>query len=249
MFDYSTEFQDMINSNTNFHYIPISVKTHSTSTSTNNSKKNQRKKYIGIHIRYSDNVGSFEKQFKRNATITRSIPYIMNIAQQMRDEEAKAMAVATNGGGGGGGENDDDDNDNNDVLSTIYVATDSDDKLNELIQYIGTINKKRKKLYWKLHYQKDDSTSNALGGAVPRASKSHGTSDRWLWFKDTRAVSAPAIATDVEILRRADYLIGSYQSNVYRLASVLNTAYHKNQYLYTTTNRIQTVDIPWYEDP
>ena len=56
---------------------------------------------------------------------------------------------------------------------------------------------------------------------------------------------------DIETLRRADFLVGSFQSNVYRLAAELNTAYHVDKYEWSVgaMNRIFPVDIEWYEDP
>ena len=57
-----------------------------------------------------------------------------------------------------------------------------------------------------------------------------------------------AIATDLEVLRQADFLIGSHQSNVYRLATELNWAFHTSKYP-RLMKRHHTVDIEWYEDP
>ena len=51
-----------------------------------------------------------------------------------------------------------------------------------------------------------------------------------MWFGKSKASSAAAIATDLEVLRKANYLIGSFQTNVYRLATELNMAYHADKY-------------------
>lgn len=69
-----------------------------------------------------------------------------------------------------------------------------------------------------------------------------------MWFAGGRSVAAPAIATDLEVLRRADYLVGSFQSNVYRLATQLNQAYNTGKYPWYLP-RHRAVDVEWYEDP
>ena len=71
---------------------------------------------------------------------------------------------------------------------------------------------------------------------------------QFLWFAAGRSSAAPAIATDLEVLRRADFLVGSFQSNVYRLAAEANLAYHTGRYSWHMA-RHRTVDVEWYEDP
>jgi hypothetical protein len=160
-------------------------------------------RYIGMHVRFSDNIGSLERDFGRNATVTRSVHHYMKIADTIRSQTD---------------------------ISTLYVATDSTNVLEELHRY--NIRHARDK--WTLHVQ---------NGKVERTD-----GQDWTWFKDTRGSSAAAVATDVELLRQADYLIGSFQSNVYRLVAELNTAYHVNNYPWSM-HRHYTVDNEWYEDP
>ena len=154
--------------------------------------------FIGMHIRFTDNVANLWKDFGRDANATRSLTHFMDIAQEIRTKTG---------------------------ISTIYLATDS----------IKTMQQLQDSKYpeWTFVVQDD----------VPRSS---GT--EWTWFRNSRASSAAAIATDIEVLRRADYLIGSFQSNVYRLAAELNTAYNFDKYPFQM-DRHRSVDVAWYEDP
>jgi len=154
--------------------------------------------FIGLHIRYSDNIRNFENDFGRDPAVTRSLKHYMQIANDIRK---------TTG------------------ITDIYVATDSVYMLQDLLRNFSN--------EWTIHVQ----------DRVPRTK----TQD-WVWYRDSRSSSAPAIAADVEMLRRADYVIGAAQSNVYRLIMELNMAYHAGTYLWTT-NRHRIVDIEWYEDP
>ena len=156
--------------------------------------------YIGMHIRFTDNVANLWKDFGRNANETRSLSHIMEIAQEIRAETG---------------------------ISTIYLATDSIKTLQAL---------------------QDSSYNNAGWSFVVQQNVPRSAGTEWTWFKQSRGSSAAAIATDVEVLRRADYLIGSFQSNVYRLVAELNTAYHVGKYP-LHRNRHRTVDVEWYEDP
>ena len=159
-----------------------------------------QEKYIGVHVRFSDNIGSFRTDFGRDAVQTRNLNVFMDIAQTIR---------STTG------------------ISTIYLATDSNRVLDTLKNHTVWFRD------WTFVVQAN----------VPRTS-----GDEWFWFQNSRAYSAAAIATDLEVLRNADYLIGSFQSNVYRLAAELNTATHLDKYpLYQ--NRHYSVDVEWYEDP
>jgi Alpha-(1,6)-fucosyltransferase N- and catalytic domains len=154
--------------------------------------------FIGMHIRFTDNVVNLWNDFSRNANLTRSLSHFMDIAQKIRSKTG---------------------------ISTVYLATDS----------IATLEQLQNSKYpeWKFVVQEN----------VPRSS---GT--EWTWFRNIRTFSGAAIATDLEVLRRADYLIGSFQSNVYRLATELNTAYNYDRYLFQQ-ERHMAVDVPWYEDP
>jgi len=69
-----------------------------------------------------------------------------------------------------------------------------------------------------------------------------------LWFAGGRSSAAAGIAADLEVLRKADFLVGSFQSNVYRLACELNAAWFVQKYP-NTMLRHWTVDVEWYEDP
>jgi hypothetical protein len=154
--------------------------------------------YIGMHIRFSDNVQDFEKDFSRLANITRDFHNFMMKANEIRKDTG---------------------------ITTIYLATD----------YAAIID--------ALSHEENNGFKFYFQPDAPRTyTKDH------LWFKASRDSSAASVATDVEVLRRADYLIGSFQSNVYRLAVELNTAYHAGKYL-LTMHRHRTVDIEWYEDP
>lgn len=158
---------------------------------------NGETKYIGMHIRKTDNMDSLEQDFGRDAVITRSLSRFMDIAERIRAE--------------------------NPEINTIYLATD-----NSMI-----VRESQKISNWKFIIQRN----------VKRTS-----TREWIWFRGHRAFGAAAIATDLEVLRRADFLIGSHQSNVYRLATELNTAWNVAKYP-QRLNRLRTVDIPWYEDP
>ena len=155
-------------------------------------------KFIGMHIRFTDNIGSLWNDFGRNANVTRSLHHFMMIAQDIRNQTG---------------------------ISTIYLATDSSTILKAVqdASYPG----------WSFVVQQN----------VIRSSET-----KWIWFRESRGSSAAAVATDIEVLRRADYLIGSYQSNVYRLVTELNSAFHVGNYP-LHVDRHRPVDVPWYEDP
>jgi len=113
-------------------------------------------------------------------------------------------------------------------LKHIYVATDNEDAAARALkgdgQYPG----------WTFHIQSGVKRSSATS--------------EFMWFRNKRAGTSGAIGADVETLRRADFLVGSFQSNVFRLAAELNTGYHTSRYLWDK-KRIYSVDIEWYEDP
>eukprot|EP00555_Chaetoceros_dichaeta_P011437 CAMPEP_0198259340 /NCGR_PEP_ID=MMETSP1447-20131203/8574_1 /TAXON_ID=420782 /ORGANISM="Chaetoceros dichaeta, Strain CCMP1751" /LENGTH=387 /DNA_ID=CAMNT_0043946717 /DNA_START=148 /DNA_END=1311 /DNA_ORIENTATION=- len=112
------------------------------------------------------------------------------------------------------------------TLRHIYVATDND--------YAAAMTLKGDYPNWTFHIQDDVKRSDSAS--------------EFMWFQDYRAGSAGAIGADIETLRRADFLVGSFQSNIYRLAAELNTCYHTSRYLWDM-KRIHTVDVEWYEDP
>lgn len=109
----------------------------------------------------------------------------------------------------------------------IFLATDNSDVVAE------SKRKKWQRAGWKFVFQTD----------VQRTTQK----DR-MWFRNGRDTAASAIATDLHVLRQADFLVGSFQSNVYRLAAELNTAWHTTNYSWSL-HRHWTVDVEWYEDP
>jgi hypothetical protein len=160
----------------------------------------QDNRFIGMHIRFTDNLFDFWKDFGRDGAVTRSLAHFMDIAGDIRNETG---------------------------ISTVYLATDSTLVLKQLQ------NSTYAQEGWSFQIQNGVIRSDVMN---------------LMWFKNIRDVMAAGIGTDVEVLRRADYLIGSHQSNVFRLATELNTAYHVAKYP-LDMNRHRTVDIEWYEDP
>mgnify|MGYP005858678439 CR=1 FL=1 len=110
----------------------------------------------------------------------------------------------------------------------IYLATDNTKVVDQSRQ------RKWKDLGWEFITQEQVQRSDSQGER--------------LWFSDGRGSAAGAIAMDIEVLRQADFLVGSFQSNVYRLAAELNTAWHVGKYP-LGMQRHYTVDVEWYEDP
>lgn len=157
-------------------------------------------KFIGMHIRKTDNRDNFKSDFGRDAEITRGTSRFFGIASQIRNEFP--------------------------TIHTIFLATDNDDVVREAFRMAAEGQ-------WNLIIQEDVERS---------------TSKQFMWFRESRRSGAASIATDIEVLRRADFLIGSHQSNVYRLATELNTAWNVGKYP-RRLNRLRTVDIPWYEHP
>eukprot|EP00934_Nitzschia_sp_Nitz4_P007476 Nitzschia sp. Nitz4//scaffold352_size16485//14344//15684//NITZ4_008860-RA/size16485-processed-gene-0.8-mRNA-1//1//CDS//3329548909//7466//frame0 len=161
--------------------------------------------FVGIHVRYTDNIPDFAKAFGRNATQTRQLERYWQVAQERIVAHRKRNQLPP--------------------IRDIYVATD-----HELViawtqrLFVG----------WTVWSQT---------GFVQRA-----TTQQRIWFAQGRSTAAAAMAADLEGLRRADYLIGSFQSNVYRLAAQLNTAYHVSNYS-VHEDRHFAVDVEWFEDP
>ena len=113
-------------------------------------------------------------------------------------------------------------------IRRIYLATDNPQVIQQSQQ------PRWKKLGWQFIFQTND---------VQRSS----TQDR-MWFRKGRGTAAGAMAADIEVLRRADFLVGSFQSNVFRLACELNVAWHVSKYP-LEMQRHWAVDVEWYEDP
>jgi Alpha-(1,6)-fucosyltransferase N- and catalytic domains len=112
-------------------------------------------------------------------------------------------------------------------ISDIFLATDSSDVME-------AVRTSKQYDHWTFHIQ--------------QANVSRSNSNDFMWFKNNRNQMSGSIATDVEVLRRADYLIGSFGSNVYRLVAQLNTAFMVDRYPWSRI-RHRTVDVDWYEDP
>ena len=84
----------------------------------------------------------------------------------------------------------------------------------------------------------------------PSALRSRSATAARNWFAPSRSSVGPSTFLDIECLRRADYLVGSFQSNVFRLAAELNTVYHEERHHSRLSGqRIRSVDVNWYEDP
>ena len=112
-------------------------------------------------------------------------------------------------------------------LKTIFLATDSTKMLE------ASKDPKWAKRGWSFITQQDVQRSTGVGR---------------IWFAAGRKFGAAAIAADLECLRRADFLVGSFQSNVYRLATELNMAWQMGKYP-ISLQRHRTVDVEYFEDP
>lgn len=173
------------------------ILSNMTSLSSSSSANDR---YIGMHIRFTDNRNAMKREFGRDAAITRAFTNFMAHASRIRTVHPD--------------------------VTTIFLSTDCDQMITETKRRIY-----RKK--WKFIVQDN----------VQR-----GSSKRHLWFQDGRSQAAAAVATDLELLRKADFLIGSHQSNVYRLACQLNSAHHSGRYPYELDRQF-SVDVEWFEDP
>ncbi|CAB9513368.1 expressed unknown protein [Seminavis robusta] len=56
------------------------------------------------------------------------------------------------------------------------------------------------------------------------------------------------LLSDLELMRRADFLVGSFQSQMFRLATELNTAWFTGRYP-PAMKRHWPVDVEWFENP
>ena len=112
-------------------------------------------------------------------------------------------------------------------VSTLFVATDSRDVEEEVTRRAPAEG-------WRLIIQ-------------PHSQAQRVTGHEWLWFKKPNAGQAvDGVIADVEFLRRADFLVGSMISNVFRLAAELNYASRTRAPKWRT---IHTLDLPWYQHP
>jgi hypothetical protein len=154
--------------------------------------------YIGMHIRFTDNIPDLAKSFGRNATITRSLDRFVQVADRIRQQHP--------------------------TIRTIYLATDH-------AQMVEWAQKQYTQWTWVSQLQVQRTTTNNR-----------------MWFAQGRSTAGAEMATDLHLLKQADYLIGSFQSNVFRLAAQLNTAHNVDRYS-VRQRRHFTVDVEWFEDP
>lgn len=182
---------------------------------TNSGSKKRRDRYIAFHIRLTDNVFDFDRDFGRDAVATRKFERFMEIANDIQRKDPG--------------------------VRHIYVATDNADMAKAM--------KKRGKGESENHNDEQPRWTFHVQDKVKRGKDD----SEFMWFKDDRAKGVGAIAADIETLRQADYLVGSFQSNVFRLAAELNLAYHSDKYEWSSggagSNRIYAIDVEWYEDP
>ena len=164
--------------------------------------------FIGIHVRFTDNIPDFAKSFGRNATYTRQLDHFWEIANQIAHEHNSQSSA--------GGRV---------PIRDLYIATDHA----QVLDWARTIF-----VGWTVWGQDT---------GVQRS-----TTQSRIWFAKGRGSAAAAMAADLEVLRRADYLLGSFQSNVFRLAAQLNTAWNVHRYSVRTVRHF-TVDVEWFEDP
>ena len=135
-------------------------------------------------------------------------------------------------------------------VDTIFVCTDSDEVIDEIERYTTSILNRNE---WKFIFNKDSL----------RASKEVGSS--FVWFLQNKKSGDAEVADgidddtiekqgtkepiwdiilDIELLKHADYLVGSMISNVFRLGAELNFAHNP-----TPENNVWSLDIPWFQDP
>jgi hypothetical protein len=113
-------------------------------------------------------------------------------------------------------------------LRTVYLATDSTEVLN------ASRAPRWAEAGWSFLHN-------------PLALRS--TATELMWFRQARAHEAVNVFVDIEALRRADYLVGSFSSNVFRLGAELNVAHHVGIKYSPHVERIASVDVEWYADP
>ncbi len=118
----------------------------------------------------------------------------------------------------------------NPKIRTIYLSTDSKHMLNA---------------------SKDPQWAAAGWSFVYNERSLRTDTTEHIWFHNAgRQGQALNVMVDVEALRLADYLIGSFQSNVFRLAAELNHAHHVGKTYTAHAQRIFSVEsIEWYADP
>jgi len=205
--------------------------------------------YIGFHIRYSDNIRDLERDFGRSAFKTRHFSHFMEIAERIRSRSPKVKTIylAT---------------DNQEMIAASHNYTDRWNfvlqEANDVprVEHTNTtfdepeINATKTKKEKKSHNDDDSNTlplnTTNTTNSTEEEEEEEVNDDlpKLEWFVKSHQQNVGAIVADLEMLRRANYLVGSFQSNVYRLAAELNSAYHHGK-----EKRIYAVDIEWYEDP
>jgi len=172
------------------------------------SKSLTGKRYIGMHIRHTDNKDAISLVWGlKNAYIP--MDKFLKHAEAIRQQHPD--------------------------VNTIFLATDSDFIVSQMEQMKPNLLKRG----WTIVLNEDAFRSNATQGS------------KLDWFVQYRQSMGFDIVLDVDTLKRADFLIGSMISNVFRLGVELNHAHRI--FLGTdqdcTSQRYYSVDVPWYADP
>jgi len=176
-------------------------------------EQKEHRKYIGFHIRLSDNEDNLMNNFGLSAVQAVQPHRYMRIARRIRASDP--------------------------ACSVVFVTTDNA----ALARRFASREFARENEGWSFHVSHRGPKTN---------------SSEWLWYKkDSRARHAGvAFAVDLEGLYRADYLVGSMTSNVFRLAVELHYASgratrHSRPGPNQGSARRQTVfpidGIPWHQ--
>ena len=174
-------------------------------------EQKEHRKYIGFHIRLSDNEDNLMNAFGLSAVQAFQPQRYMRIARSIRASDP--------------------------ACTVVFVTTDNA----AVARRFASRDFARENEGWSFHVSHRGPKTN---------------SSEWLWYKkDSRARHAGVpFAVDVEGLYRADYLVGSMSSNVFRLAVELHYASGRatrpgpNQGS-TRRQRVFPIDgIPWHQD-
>jgi hypothetical protein len=159
---------------------------------------NSTERFIGCHIRLTDNINTVETRFKLNPKIANSFERCLHVVDSIRAKDKS--------------------------IRKIFIASDSSIVIRKIQQrhrvYKGC------KIYWQ--------------SSVPRA----GHFAKWDWYPR----KSSGVITDIELLSRATYLVGSMTSNVFRLAAELRQARAEREND-GAQQRIFSVDFPWTQYP
>eukprot|EP01084_Bolivina_argentea_P037692 69699_1 len=187
-------------------------------------QSNGKFKYIGFHIRKTDNVKTVARDFEINTDEIYNLSYYMRIANNIRKQYVF------------------------DDLKLIYVCTDNDDIIGDIeaIQN-GSYHDMGAVQNWEFIYNPQSNRAIPSAGFVWYLSKTQ-------LFNNNSNINQAIwnILMDIELLSKADFLIGSSISNVFRLATELHFVTNWPKYDLLSINNNQTVfsvDIPWFQDP